>query len=797
MAHCFTQLDALGTVIGFRIDGHNRKRSLLGAILTVTIIIISFMTLGFLGFKYVNKDEVYQKTLNENWENGQTLILDSSRFHFATNFEHYDLDIFKKTWTLSLYHLSYDLDTSTELFKKPIIPSRCIKENWVGVGKEYDLNKIDDQNCYDIEGIELSGNNHYGVVNKLELALTISEEVMNNSTLQEEIKEATLERPAKVVFYFYNSMFSSNTGNGTITHFIDKYSFEIHLETYKESSLYISEDELKTIEDKILVNEETTISAYNTKTTSERSVVRNITSDVNFILDIDSSTTQNITEYSYMTFSEMVARVGGIINILILFSQLIVYVKNYWDFEYKLTQKYFNKINEDITIHQCPNKSWIESKKKGVLSILERNRIKKRYNSGKYRNNSNSSANSGNNAGNVNNSNNPFFYSQFQSNSHDVGINNSTSNKEGVIDNNLVSINNYNNSNSQDMNSNTSRIKLATNNLISLNNNLKASNVIKEAQNENDNSNNEGINFKHTNLGNNDVNAMNIVNDNNKNKYNNNDSNNGDIYKSDLLAERSEVNLNSKNKGFLIMRENNPNNNNNSENSQIINTNNFSINNINNKDKKKPLSLFNKSNLNVSPLDNNDLNYNSNSDNNNYDIFDPSYNHNMYNHHLDNSNDLKHNRNPNQHSSTSLPKYTKYGTLPNKVKNVNFCDWFILKYFQQAIHELRLFRCRELPLKSAIYNKIQEYLDKALNIGEIEQRYLELEMLKLVIFDEKQLRAFQNISFLKSVEDITKYQHVMRQEDSNEVDPKLEKALQHLFARRNNLDRKLNRYFDN
>ncbi len=119
-----------------------------------------------------------------------------------------------------------------------------------------------------------------------------------------------------------------------------------------------------------------------------------------------------------------------------------------------------------------------------------------------------------------------------------------------------------------------------------------------------------------------------------------------------------------------------------------------------------------------------------------------------------------------------------------------------MKYFESFITTIRLCRCRELPLKSMIFTKINNYLNRALNIEEIEQRYMELEMLKLLMLDEHQLRAFQSISFLKSVEDITKHQYFVRQDDSDDVDPKLEKALQLLFSRNNVLDQKLNKYFE-
>lgn len=715
MSNFCHRFDALGTIVGFRIDGNNRKRSFLGSFLTITIVITSFLTLGFFGVKYINREEIYQKNFIQNYAKGQEIQLDSSSFLFATSFNTRNNALYNSSWSLKMLYISYDLDTQTVIEKRDIPSKFCTKKDWTGVEEEFELKSISKGSCYDVEGLILKGNNHYGVVSKIELSLSLDTNVIQNNSLLKILENETSIAPPVLNFYYYNSLFSNNKGNGTITRFIDTYSYEIHPNTYKESLLYVSRDELTTIEDKVLINEKSTLTAYVTKFTSEKSMVRNSTSEINFVLDVFPSTTKNITEYSYMTFSEMIARIGGIINILILFFQLIVYVKNFLEFEFKMTKKYFNKINEDITINQNPNKSWVDKRKSNLLKILNR--------SDNYKSNINSNCN-------INSSSNCNVNSIINEENNIVCSSPSIMNRVGNYFNNNYSkqptiIKGIKNKLSSKVNSNNTNpvfdsfkskedddvVKFQKNNLVNSSeiNQLKQLNQINEI-NEDEDYSRHMVNAK-----NDDINVMNNINYNNNNRIRNNKVSNNilNVNSNDPLKSQSDTKLrtvidkndnNGDNESIddsegmvaeRILNINNANNNansntnvnNNNFNNKFNNVNNIFINNVENKNNadvkigklKLENSNKNKNNVkvknvnlnaeqnNIKPFSNNFLHQLILAENkDNKDCNSSSINYNNVSNNNDN------NLNKDNSSDGGYPRYTKYGTLPTKVKTVSF-----------------------------------------------------------------------------------------------------------------------------
>jgi len=99
--------------------------------------------------------------------------------------------------------------------------------------------------------------------------------------------------------------------------------------------------------------------------------------------------------------------------------------------------------------------------------------------------------------------------------------------------------------------------------------------------------------------------------------------------------------------------------------------------------------------------------------------------------------------------------------------------------------------------KKFVYNKIDEYLNNALNVQDIEKRYMDLELLKLILFDKEQLKVFQNIPFVKGIQDITiNKQKIDEEEYSDKIDPQLTNSLEKLNQRRNEIDNKLKKYYN-
>ena len=133
------------------------------------------------------------------------------------------------------------------------------------------------------------------------------------------------------------------------------------------------------INDQLLVTSEDVKSEYRTHKSNIITKTRKEIENHNMKIQIIADTKRNVTIYSSLTFSETVARIGGIINIILLICQVIIYIKNYLDFEYNMMKRYFHKINDDINIEYHPNKTWIgreEGDKCNAIENIKKNEQK-------------------------------------------------------------------------------------------------------------------------------------------------------------------------------------------------------------------------------------------------------------------------------------------------------------------------------------------------------------------------------------------------------------------------------------
>jgi len=640
------RFDALGTIVGFRVDGHNRKRSRTGGFMTVLLLITSLAVLGFFGDTYINKKETYQKNLINTFDDGQYLDLQKSHFHYGIKFDHRNIKAYQDAYEIDVSWVKYNLTAKKLISKERLSVIECDKSKWIGTFEEYDLLEIDNTTCFDNHNVHLYGNSHYGVLSKMELSLLVKDHAMRNKTLIKEIYELEKHNPPFLNFYFYNTMFSSNDGH-SVDHFIDKYTYEVHIDSYLIADVYLSKDQMVEINDQLLVTSEDVKSEYRTHKSNIITKTRKEIENHNMKIQIISDTKRNVTIYSSLTFSETVARIGGIINIVLLICQVVVYVKNYLDFEYEITRKYFHKVNDDINIEYYPNKNWVGNEKNSKCNEIEEPQKKEKKQI--------------------------FLLKK----------------KFKDIKENTDNINNQIHK-SDDTGTNIPDIKMIKNNLNTLN--LDTSFV--ERKDSIKNSANDSQNRRVINQRNN----LNLLNNTGKYslKFNNNQENNNDF---DKLSDRPNSNI-------IIEKTN------------------------------KKLKKMKK-----------------------------------------------------------LTKYVKNNTLPEKIKNINFCEWALLKYCPFIIPTKAL----KLQTKVLIYNKIEEYLNKALNVPNIEKRYMDLELLKIILLDKQQLKAFQNISFSRAVMDIKKHEQYSDPSDidnnKNTIDPKLTSSLVQLYERQNLMDNKIRKYY--
>jgi len=370
--NCLLRFDALGTIVGFRIDGHNRKRSTTGAIMTIILIIISISVLGFFGEVYINKKETYQKNLIHTFDQGQTLDLSKRDFIYAIKYDDREIQLYKDSYELEVSWVIYDLSEKKLIKKVKLRSIKCDNEKWVGTEKQFDLLKIGDANCYDNHEIKLYGNSHYGEISRIEYKIVIKDNVVNDPKIIDKLAIMELTNPSFIYFYFYNPMFSSDEGHAR-DHYIDKYAYEVNIDITLKINIFLSMDKMIQVNDGLVVNSETELSEYNTKFSNVITKTRKYGKNENIIIEILPEIRRHVTVYSSLSFSETVARIGGITNLMILFFTLINYIKNYFQFEYNMVKKYFQKINEDIKIEFHPNKTWIqEEMNKAYNSFINR-----------------------------------------------------------------------------------------------------------------------------------------------------------------------------------------------------------------------------------------------------------------------------------------------------------------------------------------------------------------------------------------------------------------------------------------
>jgi hypothetical protein len=369
------RLDALGTVVGFRIDGHNRKRTVAGAIVTIFLLFICLSVLIFFFEMYFAQKETYQKSLVNTFDNGQELDLNESHFLYGLKFNTKNNQIYDEIYYIDVSWVKYDLTTKKMIMKEPLGQEKCDKKKWKGTSVEYDILGIDECMCFDNKKVTLYGNSHYGVISKLEISLVIKDEVLNDIDYVSRINELEKINPPTLDFYFYNTMFSSNHGH-SITHFIDKYSYEVHIDTYIIADVYLSLDQMIEVHDKLLLTTQVVTSEYKTHKSKIVSKVRKNLDKNNILIDIIPDTKRNIIIYSSLTLSETLARTGGIINIMLLSGQVLIYMKNYVEYEYGILKKYFCKINDDIKIEYFQDKTWIPNENieinKHLIEIKEK-----------------------------------------------------------------------------------------------------------------------------------------------------------------------------------------------------------------------------------------------------------------------------------------------------------------------------------------------------------------------------------------------------------------------------------------
>lgn len=765
--------DMLGSFTGFRIKGHHRIRSNLGGFFTLFSIIAAIVTICFFGNMYISKKEVSQINNVKKYWNSQNFTV-TDRFKFAvTNKYLGEIDMRQDFWRMEAYYVVYNVKDYT--FKETKINSyNCTKDEWTNVEDQFDFLSLNKAYCYDVLGYELSGNTNTEIFNSIKIKYSLNIDINDltsewNTQMQKEI--ATL-MPVST-FYFKEGVFEISGESTEPTYYINSISINLTYSNVKELDIAISDDELIINEDKIIVSTPRKKSAYVVSQAQEKISVRASTQTNTLAIQLRASAVKNILNINFMTFSEMLARIGGIVQNLFAILFLINYLKNYWEYEMTMYNDIFKRIENDALVsknYEIPRKLFWDSN----VNIVNNSKI-----------------------GNIPSKTNVLKNRSLCS----LNKSNVDKNKESKLSSNLASklFKLPDDQNKQEASMSNSNLKMI--------NNINTNNMDKHDNHNiiaNTNQNNKEITtLKNTSHFISSINQNNLINYN-KNIYSCLESNNNKELNNNMESKTPKVTSKESSKKFFergmnmnMHSSSRQSNNNEDQNSNSnINRKKFEYLHINCVNKElASIKEENNNNNNIHDRNISILSKNSNNKLGNYEhsmIYPMINNHNnsafsdiddirlksslkekqkrnvinnvtpnvINNNKMTNYKVMKGIEEINEVNQTILKAYTKQTDyyksieLISKQKKKNsqnlmrfsFCEYFTNKYIFEIIDIKKC--CKKARQKKNLYIIINKYLDDALEISNLEKIYFEFNSFKYFSLSSEQLKLFENLPIL-------------------------------------------------
>lgn len=359
----------LGNFMGLRIKGHHRIRSNLGGFFTLICIISAIVTVCFFGEMYLSKNQISQINNIQKYWNSQNIVLDK-KFKFAiTNKYRGEINMRQDFWTLKAFYVNYNVKNYT-IVENPITTKPCDINDWGTAKTQFELLNLTYADCYDVENLELSGNENSELFNFIRIKYTLNLDIDDiHSNWNKEMQNEIARLEPKSSFYFLEGIFDIN---GTVLdpqYYINTVSINLTFSNIKELEVQVSNDELIINEDKLIVTNPLSKKAYVISDYKEKISVRAETQTNSLAIDIVSSSEKSILTINFMTFSEMLARIGGIVQNLITVLFLINYAKNFCEFEINLYNDFFRKVEKDFLVN-----SSLDIQRKSFLNLLVKNK---------------------------------------------------------------------------------------------------------------------------------------------------------------------------------------------------------------------------------------------------------------------------------------------------------------------------------------------------------------------------------------------------------------------------------------
>lgn len=366
-----THFDALGTIIGFRFKGHNRNRTAVGGFLTIFVFIITVVTLIFFGNIYLTGSEISQfNTIIKYW-NSQNITLDED-FEVAI-LTRYNGSISEREdiWKIDFFYVESII--STGKYSETPIPTRyCNKSHWTKVDAQFTFLNLDKGLCFDTNDYLIMGNYNTDIFKYIKITYTLMVDLDDPEKIAQYSEEISNLSPVTSLF-FMEGAFEVTGKNSKPTYFINSVNVNATWGDAKDIEIFVSQDSVKISQDRIIYTDNQEIRQFVLSDSIEKISVRPDSKRNSLSYKIMSANKLSVLKVNFMTLSEMLARIGGIVQNLITLIVILNYFRTYWEFEVthinsileKLSIDYLmscNKVNDELQ-KQSKEKSFSTRKK--------------------------------------------------------------------------------------------------------------------------------------------------------------------------------------------------------------------------------------------------------------------------------------------------------------------------------------------------------------------------------------------------------------------------------------------------
>lgn len=343
----FYLVDIFGSFTGIRIKGHHRIQSNLGGFFSMLSFIIAIVTICFYGNMYISKSEVSQVQSILKYWNSQNITIDNKmRFAISTK-QLGKINNKEEFWEIKAYYIDFDVK-NYNINKTHIESYNCRKEEWTNVGDQFTFLELDKALCFNVEKYELSGNSNTQNFKYIAVEYLLKLDNYDlNSDYNSQLAENIAKNTPVADFYFKEGIFDIKGNSMEPTYYINSLSINITFDDVKDLNIYLSEDELVINEDKLIMSNPKISKAYTVGKSEEKISVRSQSQTNSLAIKILSSKEKSIINISFMTFSEMLARVGGIVQNAVTVFILINYLTNFLSYELNLYNDIFKRLERD------------------------------------------------------------------------------------------------------------------------------------------------------------------------------------------------------------------------------------------------------------------------------------------------------------------------------------------------------------------------------------------------------------------------------------------------------------------